>query len=821
VGRTRSSFSVCGLALAAVLISLVGSSSASAATDFAATARNVIPSGQFGSLNVPPGADGQALMYDSLTPLFGNVDDAALMSAFKPEAFGLTSEDLPATAETVPRPGVAIIRDRFHVPHITAATRGDITWAAGWVAAEDRGLLINQARYDARVAALDVPGLSAFKLVTGLRTFTPSAATESFLAAQAAALGGTPRGQQLLADIDSYAQGLNDYNAAHGITVPAFGRNDVIAVMALVGELFGRGGGNEAATTDFFNGLQHRFGRTRGFKVFNDLREMNDPATPVTIAARFPYERPVAGLGGNVIIDNGSYKPTPAVNVPQARASVTPAHASNFLIVGAQRSATGHPLFVGGPQIGYFYPGLTFEMDLHGGGIDARGATAPGFPGYILIGRGADFAWSLTSAGSDQTDSYAERLCGGSRTKYMYLGKCRSMQRFDAGVLKGSPDQPVRFEVTVHGPVIGYAKVHGRLVAIARKRASYGHDGEFLLPFQQLSDGTVNSPQSFISAMSTSPFTFNAGYADASHIAMFSAGLLPIRPANVDPGLLTDGTGGHEWKGFLPASAHPQAIDPPSGELVNWNNKPAAGFSAADDQWAFGSIMRVQMLLDNLNSQPTQTLAGVVGAMNKAATQDLRDLKLVPDLAAVLGQSKPPKPRDRQMMSLLTTWGSNGASVLDRNLDGKVDDPGAAIMDALGPLLGKAVLEPVLGKKLAKQLDTTILPSDAGTRSDFFGGWNSYVDKDLRTLMKMPVTGRFSVRFCGNGKLAACRRALWKAIDGAGNTLAKAQGPDPTAWRANANAERIHFAPGLLPTTIRYTNRPSGIQQVITFNGHR
>ena len=37
----------------------------------------------------------------------------------------------------------------------------------------------------------------------------------------------------------------------------------------------------------------------------------------------------------------------------------------------------------------------------------------------------------------------------------------------------------------------------------------------------------------------------------------------------------------------------------------------------------------------------------------------------------------------------------------------------------------------------------------------------------------------------------------------------------------DANAERIKFAPGLLPTTIRYTNRPSGIQQVISFKGHR
>ena len=41
-------------------------------------------------------------------------------------------------------------------------------------------------------------------------------------------------------------------------------------------------------------------------------------------------------------------------------------------MVSGKRSATGHPLFVAGPQIGYYYPGLTFELDLHGPGL--RGA---------------------------------------------------------------------------------------------------------------------------------------------------------------------------------------------------------------------------------------------------------------------------------------------------------------------------------------------------------------------------------------------------------------------------------------------------------------
>ena len=66
-----------------------------------------------------------------------------------------------------------------------------------------------------------------------------------------------------------------------------------------------------------------------------------------------------------------------------------------------------------------------------------------------------------------------------------------------------------------------------------------------------------------------------------------------------------------------------------------------------------------------------------------------------------------------------------------------------------------------------------------------------------------------------------CKTALWAALEAAGTELAAAQGADPDAWRADATAERIHFDPGVLGTTIRFTNRPSGIQQVLWFKGHR
>lgn len=59
------------------------------------------------------------------------------------------------------------------------------------------------------------------------------------------------------------------------------------------------------------------------------------------------------------------------------------------------------------------------------------------------------------------------------------------------------------------------------------------------------------------------------------------------------------------------------------------------------------------------------------------------------------------------------------------------------------------------------------------------------------------------------------------AVDATAKTIARAQGTeDPKAWMTDATGERITFVPGLLKTSIRYTNRPSGIQQVVSFGGH-
>ena len=316
-------------------------------------------------------------------------------------------------------------------------------------------------------------------------------------------------------------------------------------------------------------------------------------------------------------------------------------------MVGASRSATGHPLFVAGPQIGYTYPGLTMEVDISYPGVQARGATSPGFAGNVLIGRGQDYAWSLTSAGSDLIDTFAETLCGGSRTKYLYKGRCRTMGRVDAGRIAGSGR--VVFRTTVHGPVIGYGKVNGRTVALSRQRASYGRDILWQLSFRDLTVGTVKLGRDVpgddgdLAVHVQHRLRRRPRHRDV--LGRAAAGAPPARrPAVPDQGHRRQ----YEWRGFLAHSKHPYQKNPPSGMLVNWNNRPAPGWGAADDNWEYGSVQRVRLLLENLAKRDKHDLATVTGAMNAAATQDLRSRGADAGAAEAAAPRRPRRVRGRR-----------------------------------------------------------------------------------------------------------------------------------------------------------------------------
>jgi acyl-homoserine lactone acylase PvdQ len=397
------------------------------------------------------------------------------------------------------------------------------------------------------------------------------------------------------------------------------------------------------------------------------------------------------------------------------------------------------------------------------------------------------------------------------------------MRRFFAGTLRaqGQPDQEISYYETTHGPVIGYATVGGKRVAISLQRSTRGRELLSMRPFYDLNTGRVTSARDFLTTMNGVEFSFNWFYADDRDIALFSSGRLPIRAADTDPALPTVGNGNYDWRGFVPFAGHARGVNPASGAILNWNNRPAADVGAADSNFSYGSVHRVDLLRAAVAGHKKHSLATLTGAMNKAATQDLRVVRVWPVVRAVLQTGAAPSARAEAAASLLDNWRVGGSSRLDRDLDGKVDDPGAAVMDAAWPRLADAVLGQVLGPlvdRLAAVHGRSDDPGPGG--SSYIWGWYGYVDKDLRTLLGRDVRGPYSRRYCGAGVLATCREDLWAALDAAAAELEAKQGPAPSAWRADANAERIRFTSGVLPDTMRWTNRPT-FQQLMSFSGHR
>ncbi len=807
----------------------------------AATEVNVIPHGQQ-QPGVPwasvPGmlpADAQARMYDRLTPFGADVTDAMLRPSpdgrgfFKSAALRPVDDPSFLTDETITATAggraltARIRRDAYGVPNVYSDADDGVIFGAGYVTAQDRSLLLDQVRDNGIAGAIDLPGAPAIQLVLGLYRYTPTARVRRQVVARqdrALRAAGT-KGRQVLRDIDTYLVGINHWYRRNRPDARPFDRGDIYAVNAIKAQFLGQGGGDEVPNALFLDAARDRFGKGKGSEVYEDLRQRDDPETSTTTARRAAVRTrvPVKRPKGLVRLQQGSFRSS-GVTLPGTDASTSAfpprQEASNVLLVDGERSATGTPIMVGGPQLGYNFPGLTMEIGLHGPTLRGVGATSAPFPGYLLIGRGAQSAWTLTSAGADIIDTYAETLCGGSRTRYRYKGRCRRMETVKAGTITRDEDRVrATFRRTVHGPVVGYARVagSGRTVALAQRRSSAGRETNDQIFFQDLSFGRVRSARDFIRASRATPQTFNSFYADAKAIAFVTTGRLPKRPKGVNEDLPVDGRGRHEWKGYVAAGRHPQDTSPADGLLVNWNNKPAKGFPAGDERWDEGGTQRVDWLLANLAKTAKHTPATVLGAANAAATADPRGL-MWPDVVEILGRGSAPSPLARAVVDRITGWSAAGASWVDANGDGFIDGAGQAALAAIWNDLAGAAMCRRLGTGLCKALETrqSRFESPPG---GMYGGWHQYMSKDMRTLAGERVRGRFHVRYCGKGDARRCARDLWAAIDEAAQREAGRQGStDPATWRRPV--VKVGFTP--LPLTeIQYTNRPSGIHQVFQF----
>jgi hypothetical protein len=271
------------------------------------------------------------------------------------------------------------------------------------------------------------------------------------------------------------------------------------------------------------------------------------------------------------------------------------------------------------------------------------------------------------------------------------------------------------------------------------------------------------------------------------------------------------GTGQWDWRGFRAGDYSSQRIakarlphdqNPRQGYIVNWNNKQAPGWHAADDNWAYGSVHRSQRLEVRvkraIRGHRRIDLPRLVGIMGDAGTVDLRGQEAYPWMRAVIGRTR--DPQAAPLLALLDAWARRGAHRADRNNDNVLEDsPAVALMDAWwGPVV-RRIFQPRLGAPLVDAIKSQLdfdQPAGPGG-SAYFSGWWGYLDKDLRAILGRRVRGRFSQRYCGNGSRRSCRAILLRTLKDAERTATHLYGVSRLAdIRRQATCEDSQTPPG-------------------------
>jgi hypothetical protein len=799
-------------------------------TDDAGGFRNVLPPGQAGTDNAlqlaafqasgtrPAHWADQQPLYEGLLYASPTLTHDDVAKYFKDATFGVRDGDVERTYS--PRAGVTIVRDKgFGVPHIYGDTRADVEFGAGYAGAEDRLFLMDVLRNTGRATLSSFAGGSPANRNMDRTQWGIAPYTEADLQRQidlAPQIYGDP-GRRMVDDLTAYVAGINAYitearlnptklpaeYAAFGKVPQDWKATDVIATASLIGGIFGKGGGREVKSALALRAFEKRFGTKKGRKRWSDFRSKNDPEAPTTVnKKRFPYMTASAfSKRGLALPDPGSVTFTPpappvagaaedrSVGAALLAQTKLPPHASNWELVSARKSATGHPIGVLGPQVGYYVPQILMEQDMHGPGFDARGATFPGVNLMVQLGHGRDYAWSATTADTDNVDTFAEVLCQDD-DHYLYRGQCRAMEKLtvtnswsqSAGSSAPSGSETLTAQRTVHGIVYARGTSGGRKVAFVSARTTYFHEADSAIGFFCLNDpACVKDPESFRKATDGINFGFNWGYIDAEHTAYQQSGWYPKRAAGTSPDFPILGTGEFDWQGWNPelhtmtvhcTDERPHVVD--QDYTVSWNGKQAKGWAAADDEWFWGSLQRQQMIQDfikrGLRGGRKLTIEQLVQAMEEPATQDIRGLYVVPWMIRAIGATKDSKLREA--IALLRDWRRKGAHRRDLDKDGRYDDDAAVtLMDAWWTKAVEAQFGPALGPDVMAAVqdmvpfDADLGPGKSPSAPAFSTGWYGFVHKDLRDLLAPKrVKGRWSRVYCGSGKPKRCASAMRRSL---------------------------------------------------------
>jgi acyl-homoserine lactone acylase PvdQ len=782
-----------------------------------------------------PHYEDQLEMYASLID-DDDVTDEELTKYFHSMQFGPGTE--PEDEYEV-RTGVTVYRDDFGIPHIYADSFDGASFALGYVSAEDRMFQMDIFRHAARgtLAGFLGPGRDDAYLKMDIDTrregYTQEEVQKMFDDFDDK-FGAT--GVILQKGLEEYAAGINAYNDEHAMDpsrrpfeYEATGNPypgdpeewtavDTLFIAILQLRVFGETAGGEISNAGFYQNLIEKHGKKRGTALFDSFLFQNDARSPLTIS-KADGDFATQNLGpvdpASFAIPDKAEKVAARVAARQrSREAVLESmgfkkQASNALLVSGAESKTGNPMLLGGPQVGHAVPSFFMDLDVHAPGIDFRGPAVPGASVLIPLGRGRDYAWSLTTGYSDAVDTRAELLCDPKSgepkldsTGYMFKGECKEMKsRTETFEIKPPPTDPAppseeerTFYRTVHGPVFERATVDGKPVAFVKERFFWMKEVDSLRSFYEWNT-SVRSIEDFAAAAKNFTMSFNTFYVDSEHIGYFHVGEYPLRTKGSHPSLPTWGTGEWEWKGRRSYSQQPKIIDPERGWVSNWNNKPARSWDNFDG-FKWGSVHRMRLLADQMKAltagNKKMELSDLVDVIRIAATQAGRGVYFDPKMVRKGKRATNGTPETAAAIKLVEAWIEKGAHRTNKDRDETMDDGAAlAVFDAWYAALAKQVLGDELDEDAQTLMDAPITNYNPANGGGFWFDWSSY----LLNLMGRKTRARtFPYNLCDDVTTETketCAAQVQTALASALTQLTKDQGADMSKW--TTEAENITF----------------------------
>ncbi|MGO9771422.1 MAG: penicillin acylase family protein [Roseiarcus sp.] len=241
---------------------------------------------------------------------------------------------------------------------------------------------------------------------------------------------------------------------------------------------------------------------------------------------------------------------------------------SNGWVVGPQKSHDGRAIMANDMHLGLSAPGVWYRAELHYGASHLRGLTIPGVP-YLVAGSNGFVAWGFTSVEGDFSDLVRIERTADSSKYRTEQGELAFLSRKETINIRGGSARELVVQETIWGPVAP-DKLLDDEVAIRWTILDPAATNFDLLNMDRIAN--VHEALSLFHHAGGPPL--NVLLADsAGNIAWTIMGRLPKRFGM--NGLFseswTDGSKG--WRGYFSEEETPSIVNPPSGFLVNTNNR--------------------------------------------------------------------------------------------------------------------------------------------------------------------------------------------------------------------------------------------------------